>query len=67
MHAIYENDQVRKMLEQFREDNFKPSYVMLAGEIDLAYTYIMDWKDGRKDMGQDGLTKVVTFIEKNSK
>lgn len=61
----YENDEVREMLEEWRADNFNPNYNTVAKVIPITYTYLMDWKNGTKDMGQESLSKIVNFIEEN--
>ena len=63
----YTNEQVREMLEDFRANHFNPTYVVLAKEIGLAYTYLVNFKNGDKEMGQEGLERVVRFIEEQEK
>ena len=61
----YENDEVRKMLENWRADNFSPSYKTIAKAIGITYTYLMDWKSETRDMGQKALNKIANFINEN--
>lgn len=61
----YENDEVREMLEKWRADNFNPSYSTIARVIGITYTYLMDWKNETRDMGQETLNKIVNFVNEN--
>lgn len=62
----YSNDEVREMLEEFRAEKWNPKYSMLADGIGINYQYLINWKNGDKEMGRDALNRIVTFIENNS-
>lgn len=65
MRTKYTNDQVRKMLESWREANFNPSYVVIAERTGLTYTYVVGWKNKDRNMGQRALNRIVDFIIEN--
>lgn len=61
----YTNEQVRKRLISFRANHFNPSYAELSREIGITYTYLVAFKNGKRDMGQEALERVAHFIEEN--
>lgn len=65
MRTKYSNDQVRDMLEDWREKNFNPSYVVIAERTGLTYSYVVGWKNKDRKMGQRALNKIVNFIIEN--
>lgn len=67
MHAKYTNNQTRAMLEEFWEKNYQPKYTVLAKEMGVTYTYLMDFKNGGRDLGAETLNKIINFIEENNK
>jgi len=63
----YSNEQVRKMLRDFRANHFNPSYAELSREIGITYTYLVAFKNGTREMGQEALERVSSFIEEQEK
>ncbi len=61
----YTNKEVRELLEEFRETHFNPNYNYLAKEIGVAYTYLIEFKNEKRVMGQESLGKIVDYIQEN--
>lgn len=61
----YTNEEVREMLEEWRAERFNPDYKLIAKLTGITYTYVIDWKNETRDMGQESLSKIVEFIENN--
>ena len=69
-HAVekqYSNEQVRERLLEFWGANYKPSWVVLSDEIGLTYTYVLDFKNGTKEIGQEALERIVKFLDEAEK
>lgn len=57
------NARLRKEFKFFLETYFFPRVSLIAQHIDVNYTYLSDWKQGRKEAGDDLLNKVEQFLK----
>lgn len=61
------NEKLRLEFKQFLVTYFNPRVSLIAQHIDVNYTYLSDWKQGRKDAGDDLLNKVALFLKEYRK
>ena len=57
------NERLRTEFKKFLETHFFPRVSLIAQHIDVNYTYLSDWKQGRKEAGDDLLNKVEKFLK----
>lgn len=57
------NERLRTEFKFFLETYFFPRVSLIAKHIDVNYTYLSDWKQGRKEAGDDLLNKVEQFLK----
>lgn len=60
---FYTQQQVMDRVKLYRKYNDNPSWKEIAEESDLTYTYLIAWKNKNLTMGQEGLGRLVEFLE----
>ena len=61
------NARLRTEFKLFLETHFNPRVSLIAKHIDVNYTYLSDWKQGRKEAGDELLNKVEQFLKQYRK
>lgn len=61
------NARLRIEFKKFLETHFNPRVSLIAQHIDVNYTYLSDWKQGRKEAGDELLNKVEQFLKEYRK
>jgi len=57
------NERLRQEFKFFLVTHFNPRVSLIAKHIDVNYTYLSDWKQGRKEAGDELLNKVEQFLK----
>lgn len=57
------DERLKTEFKQFLVTYFNPRVSLIAKHIDVNYTYLSDWKQGRKKAGDDLLNKVEQFLK----
>lgn len=57
------NERLRTEFKEYLETYFYPRVSLIAKHIGVNYTYLIDFKQGRKEAGDELLNKVEQFLK----
>ena len=61
------DERLKIEFKRFLKTHFNPRVSLIAKHINVNYTYLSDWKQGRKKAGDDLLNKVEQFLKEYKK
>lgn len=57
------DERLKIEFKKFLDTHFNPRVSLIAKHINVNYTYLSDWKQGRKKAGDELLNKVEQFLK----
>lgn len=66
MNIIKLNESIRKEFQEFKAIHFEPNNKVLAKQMNVSYSNLMQWQKGKLEMGFNTLAKIKNFLDNHN-